>query len=30
VRKIRAILEELGLELATPDEARAIIGIPPR
>jgi len=30
VRKIRTILEELGLELATPDEARAIIGIPPR
>ena len=30
VRKIRTILEELGLELATPDEARAIIGIPVR
>jgi len=27
VTKIRTILEELGLSLATPDEARAIIGI---
>ena len=30
VSKIRRILEELGLEIATPDEARAIIGIRPR
>jgi uncharacterized protein (DUF849 family) len=30
VTKIRTILEELGLALATPDEARAIIGIKPR
>jgi uncharacterized protein (DUF849 family) len=30
VTKIRTVLEELGLALATPDEARAIIGIPPR
>jgi uncharacterized protein (DUF849 family) len=28
VTKIRTILEELGLAIATPDEARAIIGIP--
>jgi uncharacterized protein (DUF849 family) len=27
VRKIRRIIEELSLEIATPDEARAIIGI---
>ena len=27
VAKIRRILEELSLEIATPDEARAIIGI---
>jgi uncharacterized protein (DUF849 family) len=27
VRKIRTILEELNFEIATPDEARAIIGI---
>ncbi|OCC05935.1 3-keto-5-aminohexanoate cleavage protein [Labrys sp. WJW] len=30
VTKIRTILEELGLAIATPDEARAIIGIRPR
>jgi uncharacterized protein (DUF849 family) len=30
VTKIRTILEELGLAIATPDEARAIIGVPPR
>ncbi|MGN8114960.1 3-keto-5-aminohexanoate cleavage protein [Labrys sp. 22185] len=30
VAKIRTILEELGLAIATPDEARAIIGIRPR
>jgi uncharacterized protein (DUF849 family) len=30
VRKIRRILEELSLEIATPQEARAIIGIEPR
>jgi uncharacterized protein (DUF849 family) len=30
VTKIRTILEELGLALATPDEARTIIGIKPR
>jgi uncharacterized protein (DUF849 family) len=30
VRKIRHILEELSLEIATPDEARSIIGIRPR
>ena len=30
VRKIRTILEELSFEIATPDEARAIIGIGPR
>ncbi|WP_413993770.1 3-keto-5-aminohexanoate cleavage protein [Labrys okinawensis] len=30
VTKIRTILEELGLAIATPDEARAIIGIKPR
>lgn len=30
VTKIRTILEELGLSIATPDEARAIIGIRPR
>ncbi|GLS17686.1 3-keto-5-aminohexanoate cleavage protein [Labrys miyagiensis] len=30
VTKIRTILEELGLAVATPDEARAIIGIKPR
>jgi uncharacterized protein (DUF849 family) len=30
VAKIRRILEELSLEIATPGEARAIIGIEPR
>jgi uncharacterized protein (DUF849 family) len=30
VTKIRTILEELGLAIATPDEARAIIGVRPR
>jgi uncharacterized protein (DUF849 family) len=30
VRKIRRILEELSLEIATPQSARAIIGIEPR
>jgi uncharacterized protein (DUF849 family) len=30
VAKIRTILEELGLEIATPAEARAIIGVPAR
>jgi uncharacterized protein (DUF849 family) len=30
VRKIRRILEELSLAIATPREARAIIGIEPR
>ena len=29
VAKIRRILEELSLEIATPDEARAIIGVRP-
>jgi uncharacterized protein (DUF849 family) len=27
VRKIRRILEELSLEIATPDEARAMLGL---
>jgi uncharacterized protein (DUF849 family) len=27
VRKIRRILEELSLEVATPDEARAMLGL---
>ena len=27
VRKIRAILTELGLEIATPDEARAMLAL---
>ncbi len=27
VHKIRRILEELGLEVATPDEARAMLGL---
>ena len=27
VRKIRRILEELSLEIATPDEARALLGL---
>ena len=27
VRKIRRILEEMGREIATPDEARAMLGL---
>jgi 3-keto-5-aminohexanoate cleavage enzyme len=30
VRKIRTIAEEMGREIATPDEARQILGIKPR